>query len=345
MYSHAFVKSFQFSDLFSPTAQPISAPEAELLAHNSRVIWTVIAVMSVATVVGYWAAGLSFAWSTFQAIGLGAVPCLAVAYFYRRLRPDVFISFPTENFAQLLLALTLGAALSYPLAVPGFPYCDALLNGADVWMGLDWRAYLRFVSDRPLLGTIMLLAYDSVLFQLVVLLVVLVPTLRFVRFQQFVLANALGLCIALAIFSFMPAAGTYSFLHIEHSEYADLTPVVTTDLRDFLDGLRSGKQMLVDEMSGLITFPSFHSAWAIFFMWGFYPIKRLRVGAILLNLVVLASTPIQGAHYFIDLIGGAIVAGVSIHCAVWLTSAARRTSAANAAPCPQDDVAGGRQMA
>lgn len=345
MYNHAFVKSFFLTDVVSSPAYSVSVPEQERLAYNSRVIWVVIAVMSVATVVGYRAAGLSFGWASLQAIGLGAVPCVAVAYYYRRLRPDVFVSFTTESFAQLLLVLTLGGALSYPLATIGFPYCDALLHGADVWMGLDWRAHLRFVSERPPLGTITLLAYDSVLLQLVVLLIVLVPTLRFVRFQQFVLANALGLCIALAVFAFMPAAGTYSFLDIGNGEYAGLSPVVTADQKVHLDALRSGKQVLVDEMSGLITFPSFHAEWAIFFMWAFYPVKRLRAGAILLNLAVLASTPVQGAHYFIDLIGGVIVAGVSIYCAVRLTSVAPRTSAADAAPCPQDDVADGRQMA
>ena len=345
MYNQTFVKAFQISDLFSPVANPVSVPESELLARNSRVIWVVIAAMSIATIAGYWAAGLSLAWSTVQAIGLGAVPCLVVAYCYRRLRPDVFVSFTTESFAQLLLVLTLGGALSYPLATIGFPYCDELLHGADAWMGLDWLAHFRFVSERPLLSIMTLLAYDSVLLQLVVLLVVLVPTRRFVRFQQFVLANAIGLCIALVVFTFMPAAGTYSFLQVGNGQLGDLSPVVTADQKVFLDALRSGKQVLVDEMSGLITFPSFHAEWAIFFMWAFYPVKRLRAAAILLNLAVLASTPVQGAHYFIDLVGGLIAAGVSIYGAVWLTSARPQIRRVDAASCPPEGVADGTQLA
>jgi membrane-associated phospholipid phosphatase len=323
MYNHAFVKAFQLTDLVSPLANQVSVPDSKGLAHNSRVIWLVIAGMSVATIVGYWATGLTFAWYCIQTIGLCALPFLAVSLFYRRLRPDPLISFATEAFAQLLLVLTLGSALSYPLAAAGFPYRDALLNSADTWMGLDWRAYLKFVNDRPLLGTITKLAYDSPLAQLMVLMTILVPTLRFVRLQRFVLANALGLCIALAVFTFVPAAGIYSFLNIEHSEFGNLSPVMTTDQQIYLDALRSGQHMLVDEMSGLITFPSFHAAWAFFFMWAFYPVKWLGTGAILLNLVVLAATPVQGAHYFIDLIGGAIVAAISIYGAVRLTSAAR----------------------
>lgn len=323
MYNHGFVKAFQLTDLVAPLAHQVSVPDSEALAYNGRVIWIMIAVMSAATVIGYWATGLTFAWYCIQTIGLCALPFLAVSLFYRRLRPDPFISFVTEVFAQLLLVLTLGSALSYPLAAAGFPYRDALLNSADTWMGLDWRAYLKFVNDRPLLGTIAKLAYDSPLAQLMALITILVPTLRFVRLQQFVLANALGLCIALAVFTFVPAAGIFSFLNIAHSEFGNLSPVMTTDQKVYLDGLRSGQHLLVDEMSGLITFPSFHAAWAFFFMWAFYPVKWLGTGAFMLNLVVLAATPVQGAHYFIDLIGGAIVAAISIYAAVRLTSAAR----------------------
>ena len=52
MYNQTFVKAFQISDLFSPVANPVSVPESELLARNSRVIWVVIAAMSIATIVG-----------------------------------------------------------------------------------------------------------------------------------------------------------------------------------------------------------------------------------------------------------------------------------------------------
>ena len=116
---------------------------------------------------------------------------------------------------------------------------------------------------------------------------------------------------------------------------------MTVDQKVYLDALRSGKRVLIDEMAGLITFPSFHSAWAIFYMWAFYPIKRLRVAAILLNLLVLAATPVQGAHYFIDLVGGAIVAALSIYLAVRLTRTAPQACAPASLPCAQERVVQG----
>ena len=105
-------------------------------------------------------------------------------------RPGVM--FCTESFAQLTLVLWLGCALSYPLTAIGLPYGDAALNAADVWMGLDWRAYLHFVNDRPLLGALTWLAYRSMLLQLVTLILALVITSHFLRVQQYILEPVLN---------------------------------------------------------------------------------------------------------------------------------------------------------
>jgi membrane-associated phospholipid phosphatase len=290
-----------------------ASSDIQALSNNGRIIWAMIAAMAVATIAGYRITSLSFAWSTFDQMGLCIAICLAVSYCYRRLRPDPWIGFSTEGCAQLMLVLALGSALSYPLATAGFPYRDALLNAADTSMGLDWRAYLHFVNDRPLLCALTSLAYRSMLLQVIVLIITLVVTSRFLRLQQYVLATALALALTLAVFTFMPAGGIFSFLQIQPGEFPNLLPVMTYDQILYLDALRSGQHPLVSEMEGLITFPSFHTVWAILFMWGFYPIKQLRLGAILLNLLVIASTPIQGAHYFVDLIGGAVVAVVAIY--------------------------------
>jgi membrane-associated phospholipid phosphatase len=292
------------------------------LARNGRIIWRVIAAMSVATIVAYRAAGLSFAWLSNINILLCVLIFLSVSCCYRWLRPDPWVSFGTEACVQLTLVLSLGSALSYPLAAAGFPYSDALLDAADKWMQLDWRTYLQFINDNPTLAVLTWLAYGSMLLQFTVLALVLVAASRIVRLQQYVLASGLALCLTLAVFTFMPAGGTYSFLQIQPGDFANLSPITTYNQKLVLDALRTGQQTLVGQMEGLITFPSFHAVWAILFAWGFYPIKQLRFGAIMLNLFVIASTPIQGAHYFIDIVGGGAVAAIAIYAATRLTRAA-----------------------
>ena len=136
--------------------------------------------------------------------------------------------------------------------------------------------------------------------------------------QQYILATAVALAVTLAVFAFVPAEGTFAFLEIGPQEYANLAPVTTTHQLVSLDALRSGKIVEIADMEGLITFPSFHTAWAILFMWGFYPVRKLRLAAIALNLLMIASTPVMGAHYFVDLLGGIIVALAAIAAAVRL---------------------------
>ena len=310
------------------TAQnrPRSTLDVAALVSNSRIIWGVIAAMAAAAVFSFRATNLSFAW--LDVVPVSVVGLVAVSCFFRRIRPASSIGFSTECCAQLMLVLSIGCALSYPLAATGFPYRDAVLNAADIWMGLDWRAYLHFFNDHPLLGTLGHLAYSSILLQLLVLMVSLAGPSRLLRLQQYILATALALVITLVVFVFVPASGIFTFLNIQPDEFANLSPIMTTNQILRLDALRNGQQSLVNGMEGLITFPSFHAVWAVLFMWVFYPVKQLRYGAIFLNLFIVASTPILGAHYFIDLVGGVVVAVIAV-CATARFSRGSRTSTAS----------------
>jgi membrane-associated phospholipid phosphatase len=210
--------------------------------------------------------------------------------------------------------LWLGCVLSYAAATIGAPYRDSALDAADVWIGLDWRAYLHFLNRHRALGIVCAVAYRSVVPQMVALFVVLAATSRFLRMQQYILATAIALAVTLVIFIFVPAVGTYSFFGIQPHEYSNLYPIIVASF----DDVRSGQLVTIEVLEGLIAFPSFHTVWAILFMWAFYPFKSLRLGAILLNLLVIASTPVGGSHYFVDIVGGTIVALVALSAATRL---------------------------
>ena len=52
-----------------------------------------------------------------------------------------------------------------------------------------------------------------------------------------------------------------------------------------------------------MTFPSFHAASAVLYGWALWPVRWMRPIAVLANVAMFASTPIDGGHYFIDLLG------------------------------------------
>jgi membrane-associated phospholipid phosphatase len=79
---------------------------------------------------------------------------------------------------------------------------------------------------------------------------------------------------------------------------------------------------------GIITFPSYHAALAIIFLVAFWSVPLLRWPSVVLNLALVAGTPIDGGHYFVDLGAGMAIAMVSILAASRLSQPLARSQAA-----------------
>ena len=70
--------------------------------------------------------------------------------------------------------------------------------------------------------------------------------------------------------------------------------------------------ILLNDLEGLITFPSFHTAVAILFAWALWRTPVAWVFGVILNGLMILATPLAGSHYVIDLVGGTVVAMVAI---------------------------------
>lgn len=80
-------------------------------------------------------------------------------------------------------------------------------------------------------------------------------------------------------------------------------------------------------IKGLIGFPSFHTVEALLIAWYARELKRVRWAALAINLGVIVSTPIQGGHHVVDLLGGAVVAAAAIALTAPVMAAAARMQA------------------
>ena len=89
-------------------------------------------------------------------------------------------------------------------------------------------------------------------------------------------------------------------------------------------------------LGGIVTFPSFHAASAVLFGWALWAVRWLRPLALLINGAMLAATPLNGGHYFIDLIAGVAIAVLAIVAArrVGQIIARRQSGFGLAAPVP-----------
>jgi membrane-associated phospholipid phosphatase len=68
----------------------------------------------------------------------------------------------------------------------------------------------------------------------------------------------------------------------------------------------------LNNLEGLVTFPSFHTANAILFAWALWTVPYLRWVGLVVNGLMILSTPLTGAHYIIDVVAGTIVAVAAI---------------------------------
>jgi len=95
---------------------------------------------------------------------------------------------------------------------------------------------------------------------------------------------------------------------------------------DIIHRIRDGERAISPaQIGGLVTFPSFHVTAALLVAWGGWVMRYLRWPLLLFNLYVCASAIFIGAHYFVDVIGGAVITAVAIFGAN-LTTRGQRTN-------------------
>jgi membrane-associated phospholipid phosphatase len=171
------------------------------------------------------------------------------------------------------------------------------------------ESYVDLFTDAPWKIHLSDYVYLAMLPQLASVPLVLLVTNRMERLQRFIAAYGRGLLATIAIFIFVPAVGAFVFVDITPAQYAALPSEIYTPART-LDALRSGVMTTIrlDNLEGLIAFPSFHTAAAIFYAWALWPAKYIRWPVLALNLGIISTTPIGGAHYAIDVVAGTVVA-------------------------------------
>ena len=113
-------------------------------------------------------------------------------------------------------------------------------------------------------------------------------------------------------------------------------------------GLRDGsvRELMAVGAEGIITFPSLHSALAVILIAAFWPVPVARwIGAVL-NILMLAATPIEGSHYLVDVLAGVVIAVLCLGLARALVArltAHSATAKAALAPAPVPGLAASSQ--
>ena len=72
------------------------------------------------------------------------------------------------------------------------------------------------------------------------------------------------------------------------------------------------------KITGIVSFPSFHAASAVLYIWALSPVRYVGGAAVILNLLMMASTPVISTSCMIDVFGGVALAVIGIWLAKYL---------------------------
>ncbi len=268
-----------------------------------------------------------------------AIACVALgaaAIFYARVRINPKLSASCVCLVQALLFSTAGSILSYLLARSGGVLWDATFLQWDRALGLDWIGYVRFVDAHAWTALAFRFAYASLIPQIVVVILALGFSGRLDQLRAFVFAAIASGLIAILLSPLFPALGNYAHLGLAASDFQRVWPWANlADVRDVL-ALRSGQLASIDvgRMQGIIVFPSYHACLAVLTLWAFWKsgIAALRWIGAAVALTTLAATPVDGGHYFVDVIAGIAIALASIAAATRVVFVKVRMPALRALP-------------
>ncbi len=247
-------------------------------------------------------------------LALLIVPLAGAAWYYERCRNEIAVSAMLSVAAFLIVFPAAASLLSYLLIGIAGLRIDDLLASADLALGFHWTRVMALAADHPHINAVLAFAYLSVMPQTVVLILALGLGRRLKALYGLALALSVGAVITLTIWTAFPSFGAFSVFVLPDTVATKLGLVLGFDYAHALVAmLRNGPGFISPtEVRGIVGFPSYHTLQAIVLLWYAWREPWLRGIALVLNIAVLLSIPIQGGHHLMDMFGGALVAASSI---------------------------------
>lgn len=278
--------------------------------------WGLIALISLSILLLEWRQPLPVALDSTGPFLTACAPLALAAIFYSYFRPRENLALMSRALLQVMLFSALGCVLQYLLAREGGAMWDERLAGLDRTLGLDWLGYIRWVDAHPSIARMLSWAYAAMIPELIAALLILGLSRQHDALRMTILAGMLCGTITIALSPLFPSVSSYVFLGIKQAEFGNLSVVPGYLQFADLDALRKGSLHVIrlPELQGIIAFPSYHAGLATVNAWGFRNASNfwLRSGGLIAAAATIASAPVHGGHYFVDIIAGVAIASCCI---------------------------------
>jgi PAP2 superfamily protein len=248
-----------------------------------------------------------------------AVPLLIFGSYFTWFCARPVLSALFNGLGLLLIALSNAWTSTTLIFHTGrhFPLVDQILADIDGWLGFDWVAYLRLFDNNPTFDSICQICYHSVLYEPLPIIVILVITAQEERMYALFVGMIAALVLTTLIALPFPAFGPYEFFGLTAADHPNISPITAGKMTAPITWLRQATFDTPPPLLpvGLISFPSYHSAAAVIYVWGVWRTPVIKWAGLGLNVLMLIATPVHGSHYLIDVIAGI---GVAVLC-IWVS--------------------------
>jgi hypothetical protein len=301
--------------------------DCEVLASRrlDRLIWAIVALIAAIVIAAPAVSSFRIVWRGFMAPALACAVLVGLGWFYRHWRSDARLASGLTSTAQVVAFAAVAAPLSYLAASANFPLHDHAFDAIDRALGLDWKALLAWMNSAPAIHAVLRPIYLSLTLQMTTVVLCLAFSGRLVWLRVYTLAFVFAALVSIAVSVVLPAAGAWPYFGLTAADSPHILPVVSTSWPVF-DGLRDGTFRALGgvDSEGIITFPSLHAGLAVIVIAALWPLAILRWVFLALNALMLIATPIDGSHYFIDILAGGTMAALCLVAARRIAQSARR---------------------
>lgn len=221
-------------------------------------------------------------------------------------RPTALATF-SEVLALVLLGGLANAAVAMIALRSGAPMADPLLKWADSLAGLSAQDLVAWMADQGFSLEPLHFIYASSFPQLAASVLLLPFFGRRLEVWRLCFMFLVTLLTCALVSFVLPAFG--SFIDAAPSTIRALPAGAGTYAFEPVTQFRSlpVAELALNDITGVITFPSFHTIMALITIQVWSWNRALRVPVLVWNLAVIFTTLPMGGHYYVDILAGLLV--------------------------------------